>query len=120
MYHNKNHYDSSMIEKKHKKLDKEQFGNCKICQDKASGIHYGVASCEGCKVCVLIYSKAFEFLWLIFFITKGFYKRSILNKKNYICNNSNNCIIDAVHRKKCKYCRFNKCLMNGMSMDGNY
>lgn len=26
------------------------FGNCKVCNDKASGIHYGVASCEGCKV----------------------------------------------------------------------
>ena len=36
--------------KRHKKLDKEQFGNCKICDCKANGIHYGVASCEGCKV----------------------------------------------------------------------
>lgn len=31
-------------------LEKAQFGNCKICNDKASGIHYGVVTCEGCKV----------------------------------------------------------------------
>ena len=31
-------------------LDKAQLGNCRICHDKASGIHYGVVTCEGCKV----------------------------------------------------------------------
>ena len=31
-------------------LDKAQFGSCRICHDKASGIHYGVVTCEGCKV----------------------------------------------------------------------
>lgn len=29
------------------------FGMCRICKDKATGIHYGVATCEGCKVFVL-------------------------------------------------------------------
>ena len=27
-----------------------QFGKCRICSDDATGIHYGVTSCEGCKV----------------------------------------------------------------------
>ena len=31
-------------------IEKLDFGNCRICDDKASGIHYGVATCEGCKV----------------------------------------------------------------------
>lgn len=26
------------------------FGFCKVCRDKATGIHYGIPSCEGCKV----------------------------------------------------------------------
>jgi hypothetical protein len=33
-----------------KKLPSVHFGSCKVCNDKASGVHYGVASCEGCKV----------------------------------------------------------------------
>ena len=38
------------VKPKQKKLDKSIFGKCKICNDKATGIHYGVATCEGCKV----------------------------------------------------------------------
>lgn len=26
------------------------FGLCRVCKDKATGIHYGIRSCEGCKV----------------------------------------------------------------------
>lgn len=26
------------------------FGQCRVCRDQANGIHYGVPSCEGCKV----------------------------------------------------------------------
>lgn len=29
---------------------KFDFGKCKICSDDATGIHYGVSTCEGCKV----------------------------------------------------------------------
>ncbi|CAF2979463.1 unnamed protein product [Rotaria sp. Silwood2] len=26
------------------------FGACRVCSDSATGIHYGIATCEGCKV----------------------------------------------------------------------
>jgi hypothetical protein len=33
------------------------FGKCKVCSDKATGVHYGIATCEGCKVSVKILHK---------------------------------------------------------------
>lgn len=35
------------------------FGKCKVCKDKATGIHYGIPSCEGCKVNKIKIFKAY-------------------------------------------------------------
>nr|AZI94877.1 peroxisome proliferator-activated receptor alpha [Centropomus viridis] len=66
---------------------------CRVCSDKASGFHYGVHACEGCK---------------------GFFRRTIRLKLEYDkCERR--CKIQKKNRNKCQYCRFRKCLSVGMS-----
>uniref|UniRef100_A0A3B4AIE9 Peroxisome proliferator-activated receptor gamma n=1 Tax=Periophthalmus magnuspinnatus TaxID=409849 RepID=A0A3B4AIE9_9GOBI len=66
---------------------------CRVCGDRASGFHYGVHACEGCK---------------------GFFRRTIRLKLVYDhCDL--HCRIHKKSRNKCQYCRFQKCLNVGMS-----
>ncbi|XP_064598092.1 peroxisome proliferator-activated receptor gamma-like [Liolophura sinensis] len=70
---------------------------CRVCGDRASGFHYGVFACEGCK---------------------GFFRRSV--KQNIIykpCDNPKGCVIMRISRNRCQYCRMQKCLAAGMSHD---
>ncbi|CAG5123484.1 unnamed protein product, partial [Candidula unifasciata] len=60
---------------------------CKICGDKASGFHYGVFSCEGCKVSI------------------------VLN----LIRGRRQCLIMRISRNRCQYCRLQKCISSGMS-----
>ena len=69
---------------------------CVICGDKATYIHYGVRTCEGCK---------------------GFFKRSVQKNAVYVCVADENCIIDKKRKKRrvfCQYCRYQKCMLLGM------
>ncbi|CAF0770911.1 unnamed protein product [Brachionus calyciflorus] len=72
------------------------FGDCKICADKSTGIHYGISTCEPCK---------------------GFFKRSLIRHLEYKCSQSQNCSILPRKTKKCKFCRWQKCLKEGMSVE---
>eukprot|EP00918_Siedleckia_nematoides_P004101 GHVU01009202.1.p1 GENE.GHVU01009202.1~~GHVU01009202.1.p1 ORF type:complete len:551 (-),score=58.13 GHVU01009202.1:3015-4583(-) len=69
---------------------------CAICGDKASGKHYGVYSCEGCK---------------------GFFKRTVRKDLTYACRDDRNCMIDKRQRNRCQYCRYMKCLSMGMKRE---
>ncbi|CAF2412536.1 unnamed protein product [Rotaria sp. Silwood2] len=69
---------------------------CVICGDKASGKHYGVHSCEGCK---------------------GFFKRTVRKDLTYTCRDNRDCIIDKRQRNRCQYCRYQKCINVGMKKE---
>ncbi|CAI4228204.1 unnamed protein product [Auanema sp. JU1783] len=67
---------------------------CLVCGDRASGRHYGVISCDGCR---------------------GFFKRSIRRNLTYSCKESNDCVVDVVRRNQCQSCRFRKCIQANMN-----
>ncbi|KAF5920625.1 hypothetical protein HPG69_011205 [Diceros bicornis minor] len=66
---------------------------CSVCGDKASGFHYNVLSCEGCK---------------------GFFRRSVIKGARYICHSGGHCPMDTYMRRKCQECRLRKCRQAGM------
>ncbi|GMR32292.1 hypothetical protein PMAYCL1PPCAC_02487, partial [Pristionchus mayeri] len=73
-----------------------ESGICVVCSDEASGKHYGVMTCNGCK---------------------GFFRRSVRAPKPYECRANGNCPIDRMARNGCRACRFKRCLDVGMDTD---
>jgi len=69
---------------------------CAVCGDRASGKHYGVLSCDGCR---------------------GFFKRSIRGNMEYVCKENDKCVIDVSRRNQCQACRLRKCLEVKMNKD---
>lgn len=50
--------------------------------------------------------------------SQGFFKRTVQNNKKYVCAESQECTIDTTQRKRCPFCRFQKCLHVGMRLEG--
>lgn len=71
---------------------------CAICLDRATGKHYGAASCDGCK---------------------GFFRRSVRKNHVYSCRFSRSCVVDKDKRNQCRYCRLRKCFRAGMKKEGS-
>ncbi|CAF1146014.1 unnamed protein product [Adineta steineri] len=74
--------------------------SCYVCQAPSSGIHFGAITCEGCK---------------------GFFRRSIKERapSRYKCMDNGTCEINASTRNGCRYCRFQRCIKVGMSVEGS-
>ena len=86
---------------------------CVICGDRASGKHYGVYSCEGCKVNYL--GQLIIVLSSYYF--QGFFKRTVRKELTYACRENRACLIDKKQRNRCQFCRYNKCLQCGMKRE---
>ncbi|KAE9550383.1 hypothetical protein FO519_006401 [Halicephalobus sp. NKZ332] len=66
---------------------------CIVCEDLATGNHYNVASCSGCKT---------------------FFRRAV-NNRTFACIGNGNCPVNKDVRCACRHCRFRKCLEVGMN-----
>ncbi|KAK3101350.1 hypothetical protein FSP39_002900 [Pinctada imbricata] len=73
-----------------------QLPPCRICTGVASGLHYGVNTCEACK---------------------AFFRRAMTDKYKYACARDGNCVITDRKRGNCSACRLKKCVEQGMSRD---
>jgi len=69
---------------------------CVVCNDYATGYHFNAMTCEGCK---------------------GFFRRTVKNKRNFSCSFENKCAVTRQNRRQCQSCRFHKCLSKGMKRE---
>ena len=70
---------------------------CRVCNDIATGNHFGVMSCEACK---------------------SFFRRSVRAAARYVCRGNKCCEINKNTRNRCQHCRLQKCFDAGMNKNG--
>ncbi|XP_063002039.1 nuclear receptor subfamily 1 group I member 3 isoform X2 [Elgaria multicarinata webbii] len=69
---------------------------CAVCGDRATGYHFHVMTCEGCK---------------------GFFRRTVIKGVQFTCPFTRSCTITRAKRRQCQACRYQKCLAVGMRKD---
>ncbi|PIC18817.1 hypothetical protein B9Z55_024574 [Caenorhabditis nigoni] len=80
--------------RKIRNVRKSDKHHCSVCGDRPTGYHYDVLSCNGCKT---------------------FFRRTIINNRNFQCTKGGNCQFTKDFRCACRACRFEKCVRVGMN-----
>ncbi|XP_042880269.1 retinoic acid receptor alpha-B-like isoform X2 [Penaeus japonicus] len=83
---------------KRRRVEEDAVIPCAVCGDKASGMHYRVHACEGCK---------------------GFFRRVTSRNTRLVCPRNYQCEVTRESRTRCQACRFQGCLRAGMAKDVN-
>ena len=91
--------NSGSLQQQQHQQHQQESAVCLVCNDRASGRHYGVQSCDGCR---------------------GFFKRSVRKNMQYTCKSGNQCVVDLMRRNQCQHCRFKKCLLVKMNKEGEW
>eukprot|EP00092_Neocalanus_flemingeri_P083078 GFUD01104225.1.p1 GENE.GFUD01104225.1~~GFUD01104225.1.p1 ORF type:complete len:388 (+),score=81.38 GFUD01104225.1:95-1258(+) len=73
---------------------------CLVCGDMATSYSYGVRVCHSCRVFFRRTSMK---------VDRGKMKRAL-----FCCLRGGDCAVDVNNRKKCNFCRFEKCKLKGM------
>ncbi|KAL3083833.1 hypothetical protein niasHT_035292 [Heterodera trifolii] len=69
---------------------------CPVCSEPSDGTFFSVPSCRACG---------------------SFFRRSVLDKRKYLCHKENNCaIINTGMRNSCRACRLKRCFGVGMDI----
>uniref|UniRef100_A0A1I7YB65 Nuclear receptor domain-containing protein n=1 Tax=Steinernema glaseri TaxID=37863 RepID=A0A1I7YB65_9BILA len=74
-------------------MSSEGRQECRVCSGVANGYHFGAMSCAACN---------------------AFFRRSIAEKRKYICRKDGDCEINPNARCFCRACRLKKCFLVGM------
>ena len=115
------------------------FPPCRVCGGKSSGFHFGVITCEACKVgllkvCLNLYTYMHYDIWrlinflinvLICHSLQVFFRRTMATKEKetFKCRKNEQCLITQClysNKAPCSACRLEKCLSLGMSRQSEY